>query len=98
MYISNEAIRNEKGRIWKYVRVAGEYRFLDIEKDPLNVPDHKDVVDIDEVAESAGSFVIKKDCWSMLDGYSMTLKIGEGPHDGKCISHLLGKPFRSKYE
>ena len=73
---------------WKYVRVAGRYRWIGC------ADQHKDCVGPTEHAESAGIVEIKPGvAWTVLEWRSMGLGIDADEADIQAISEILGLPF-----
>ena len=58
--------------IYKFVRVDGEYRFVEV---AFHCPNHSDMVGKNEIADSAGTVSISANYWKLVDGYSSTLKL-----------------------
>lgn len=79
---------------WKFVRVGDEYRWLRL--DPWT--SHKDCVKEGEKADAAGMINVMADCWTILDPWSMTLKVGMGDREIRDITRMLGKRFRDRWE
>lgn len=74
---------------WKYVRVAGRYRWIGC------ADQHKDCVQDGEQGESAGIIQITPDdSWMVLEWYSVGLGIDADEFDIQAISEILGLPFR----
>jgi len=80
--------------VWKFVKVNGEYRWIE---NLVFDEGHASLVDKGETAESAGLIFIFKDFWRMEDSYSSTLKVGCKGDEREEISALLGLPHRDKY-
>ncbi len=85
----------KEGSMWKFVRVNGEYRWVEVD---ILSPGHASLVQEGETAEAAGTLYLYPDFWRMTDPYSSTLKIGAKPSHYYEITELLGKPHRSRYD
>jgi hypothetical protein len=79
--------------LFKFVRVNGEYRFLNFMAFPP--PNHCDAVEEGETAESAGAISVWPKFWKLSDSYSYTLKVHTLSEDYENITKLLGVPFLS---
>ena len=76
---------------YKFVKVNGEYRFSNV----LTNVSHRNMVFSNEKAESAGIIGVNEDDWTIIDSYSMTLKISFDDKDEEMLTKLLGKPKRN---
>lgn len=85
-------VPSEEG-VWKYVRVAGQYRFV-----PSDFhSSHCDCVLDGETAESAGTININDRGWAIYGRYSMTLKVCTDDADTEGLTKLLDKPMYERY-
>lgn len=82
-----------EGRVYKFVKVDGSFRFVEIEGF-LFCPAHADLVEEDETAECAGNIRVVGHEWHMLQWYSQTLKIHATPEDADDLTALLGRPLK----
>jgi len=78
--------------IYKFVRVGGEYRFVEIS---FHCPNHADMVGKDEEADSAGAISVTGNNWRLIDGYSSTLELHCGAGIGE-LTKLLNRPERAR--
>ena len=82
--------------LFKFVRVDGEYRFLDFMDFPA--PNHSDAVEDWETPESAGAVSVWPKFWKLENSYSETLKVQMLAEDYDNLTKLLGVPFINDYE
>lgn len=88
-----QAFLQERGSAYlRYVRVNGEYRFADVTYGGI---EHIGLANGDPV-ESAAFVKIKPD-GLYVEGYSMTLGIGQSSNDEDNLSALLGIPIKGKW-
>ena len=80
--------------LWKFVKVNGEYRWIEA---GLGGGGHQDLVDDDETAESAGTVFIFRDYWRMYGSYSTYLSVGCKGGEYKEITEMLDRPHDDGY-
>jgi hypothetical protein len=79
--------------LWKFVRVGGQYRFINAE----SFFSHRDCVNEGEQAESAGMIRIDSAEWEVYGRYSYTLKVTMDEADSDGLTKLLGLPERKDF-
>ena len=87
----------KKEGLYKFVRVKGEYRFLNA--DSCSPPTHKQMLQDGEVAEAAGTAGVTFEAryWKMFDNYSSTLNVFAGQEDEKRLTVIFGCPLKEDY-
>ena len=98
---NNATLKPDKPSVYKFVKVNGEYRFIESTAFSGN---HTDLVDDGETATAAGTIFIAGDenenmlYFKMYEYYSMTLKVSCKGGEEKEIAELLGLEEKSKWE
>lgn len=87
----------KKEGLYKFVRVNGIYRFVSVNS--CFPPKHKDMLQGDEKAESAGTVgvMVGAKYWKVYDSYSDTVKVGIKEEDEKRLSEIFGCPLKEDY-
>jgi hypothetical protein len=91
MLLTPEDVAKRTSGCFKFVRVGGIYRFAELSASQQ--PEHKDMVAMDEIPESAGTIFVRSKDWQMSDSHSMTLKISADARSYDDLTKILGKPW-----
>lgn len=80
-------VTNNPGEgFWKWIRVLGQYRFVD-----GALGTHTGMLKKGETAETAGSVMIFSDYYRIHEQYSSTLKVSMDDQDITGLQRLIGK-------
>jgi hypothetical protein len=92
MFPSKDPKELEVGKCFKFVRVAGKYRFCTLYIDHCELVDKKT-----EKAESAGLIALDEDGLFVMSKRSETLNIGMLPEDYQALSEIFKKPIKDSF-
>lgn len=87
--IKLDDVRNIKCSTIKFVRVAGEYRFCEVEEQ------HRSLVKPEEKALSAGIIAISNGYFKLQSGWSFGLDVGVDEHEEERLELVLKKKYKN---
>lgn len=95
--LTAEQVRQSLDKVFKYVRVGGEFRFMECE---IMGPRHSNMLKAGEKASCAGA-IAWANCEKgavMVDSYSTSLEIGTDEEGWKALEAELGVEIKSRWE